>query len=934
MIYSLGESIELDTGTIELRISGDPIRIEPQVFDVLVYLVTNADRVVTKEELLDNIWGDRFVSESALTSRIKTGRKAVGDDGRAQRLIRTVHGRGYRWVGPADAVKEDQPPQQEIEPPAPSPQKAEPNQGQPERDDDWPLVGRASELAHLAQLFQSDSHGGVLITGTAGSGKTRLADELGRLAECGGVPVARVRGHAEASDIPLACLAHLLPADVATTAGPDGDLSRGLLLQSALRSVTERATDRRLVMLVDDVDRVDDLSLAVISSLAQSESAFVVATQRIDDRATPALAHLLSDGVIEHVELGPLADDVLGVALYRTLDAPLDTTCVETLLSASAGSPGVLRQLVENSLHTGNLRRTDGVWTLSGDLSPPASLVDLVAHRLGGLNDEQRRAAELLALAGNLSLDLAAEIAGEEQLDALDLRGLLAIDDETEGAYVRLAHPLFGEVLRADLRPLQRRRLQAELADAIEAEGSVRSSDRLRIVRWRLANGGEIDTDAMLDSARLAIIQKDNETARKLIDRLKREAPSALVSQLDAEIAFRQGSPTQVERLLSTVDLDELEPTARAQIVRRRTTNMLYGLMDNETPFEVLDGEIETADGEERAMLESQALALGVMVGDLAESRSRLEALLPSSEGYIRLEVLRTLAYATWAMGYADIALEHTAAANELAASLGPSLSRPGLALSEMVEIFAHLHRGDIPSARATADRIGVAVTYGWHPIALARLAIFEARPTAAAELLANPIGIADAVRQSFVAAWMRATLAEIEYLRGNLELAVDLLADVEPYLDDRDRSVDLDMTVSMSTVRAAAGEPDRALTDLFDAAGRAGEQNFHVGSLMALQAAAKIGDAPRAAAEAERLAPVATGFFARCQLDEIKAGAASDPGLMSAVARRYEDAGIFLAAARAYRLAASMEGHRATIVAAGANADRLLAASDGLVEL
>jgi DNA-binding winged helix-turn-helix (wHTH) protein/pimeloyl-ACP methyl ester carboxylesterase len=89
---------ELDTDSFELRAAGRPVPLEPQVFDVLRHLVEHGDRLVTKEELLDAVWGNRFVSESALTSRIKAVRQALGDDGRTQRFVRTVHGRGYRFV--------------------------------------------------------------------------------------------------------------------------------------------------------------------------------------------------------------------------------------------------------------------------------------------------------------------------------------------------------------------------------------------------------------------------------------------------------------------------------------------------------------------------------------------------------------------------------------------------------------------------------------------------------------------------------------------------------------------------------------------------------------------------------------------------------------------------------------------------------------------
>ena len=90
--------MELDAARFELRRNGTPVPMEPQAFDVLVYLVQHRDRVVAKEELMDQIWGGRFVSETAVTSRIKQIRRALGDDGRVQNLIKTSHGRGYRFV--------------------------------------------------------------------------------------------------------------------------------------------------------------------------------------------------------------------------------------------------------------------------------------------------------------------------------------------------------------------------------------------------------------------------------------------------------------------------------------------------------------------------------------------------------------------------------------------------------------------------------------------------------------------------------------------------------------------------------------------------------------------------------------------------------------------------------------------------------------------
>jgi TolB-like protein len=98
MIFSFSDHM-LDTDRRELRRGSDPIAVEPQVFDLLVYLLRNRDRVVTKEELIAAVWGGRIVSESTMTSRINAARKAIGDSGQRQKLIRTLARKGLRFVG-------------------------------------------------------------------------------------------------------------------------------------------------------------------------------------------------------------------------------------------------------------------------------------------------------------------------------------------------------------------------------------------------------------------------------------------------------------------------------------------------------------------------------------------------------------------------------------------------------------------------------------------------------------------------------------------------------------------------------------------------------------------------------------------------------------------------------------------------------------------
>jgi DNA-binding winged helix-turn-helix (wHTH) protein len=89
----------LDVERRELRSGSDPIAVEPQVLDLLIYLIKNRDHVVSKDDLIASVWGGRIVSDSTLTSRINAARRAVGDSGDEQKLIRTIARKGIRFVG-------------------------------------------------------------------------------------------------------------------------------------------------------------------------------------------------------------------------------------------------------------------------------------------------------------------------------------------------------------------------------------------------------------------------------------------------------------------------------------------------------------------------------------------------------------------------------------------------------------------------------------------------------------------------------------------------------------------------------------------------------------------------------------------------------------------------------------------------------------------
>ncbi len=149
--------VEIDVPAREVRRGGEPQHLEPQAFDVLVTLLAARDRVVGKPELLDRVWGDQFVSESALTTRIKEVRRALGDDGTRQERIRNVRGRGYRFVAPLDEVGPADPGRRATELPPELP----------------PTLGRAREIAAVTDALGHSPI--VTIVGPGGIGKTTVA---------------------------------------------------------------------------------------------------------------------------------------------------------------------------------------------------------------------------------------------------------------------------------------------------------------------------------------------------------------------------------------------------------------------------------------------------------------------------------------------------------------------------------------------------------------------------------------------------------------------------------------------------------------------------------------------------------------------------------------------------------------------------------------
>lgn len=371
----------------------------------------------------------------------------------------------------------------------------------------WPLLGRDNEVKTLATAIDDPACGGVALIGPAGVGKTRLAQEIASLAAVRGLPTVPIRASRSASAIPLAALTPLF----AYLAIPPDD--SGNPLRVVLGAIEARPDEHRLALVVDDAQELDHVSVAVLDQLVGREDVFMVLTVRAGEGG-PALADLLRDERIWRVHIDTLPDRDISALVRLALGGPVDTAALRAMVKASDGNVLFLRDLLQGAVESGILVSDRGIWRLSGSLVTSPRLRDVIDNRLQGLSDPERRVLELVALGEPLEVDVLGTLAEGSIVEGLEARGLLEAAGD-RGLEVRLAHPLYGEVVRAQLPALRRSGLCRALADAAEASGRDGNQQLLRVAVWRLDGGGG-DAGAALAAARLALLGEDFQLAARL----------------------------------------------------------------------------------------------------------------------------------------------------------------------------------------------------------------------------------------------------------------------------------------------------------------------------------------------------------------------------------------------------------------------------------
>ncbi|HEX4983415.1 MAG TPA: AAA family ATPase [Ilumatobacteraceae bacterium] len=530
MIYEFDECV-LDTAKQQLWRGGEPIHVEPQVLAVITYLVANHDRVVPKIELLDEVWESRYVSESALTSRIKLARKACGDSGREQRIVKTIHSRGYRCV--ADVVQCDEfdpvgtrpePPRQ----PGSSSSVRALSTGAFRRSSTT-LFGRDRELDALSGALAAavgGQRGAVFVRGGMGMGKSSLISEFverhdeladwhvarGRCIQMKSGPepyfplfdalshLARSNAHVVTVALDRAAPSWLAQLPSLLDDAAFHRLERRLLgatparmLREGVDAIEALALDRPLLLVVEDLQWADECTLGLLDHLllrSGPASLLLLGTCRgSGSQAASVIEPAAAQGRATLIELEPLAvEDVRALVGDRLGGAAIDDDIVSIVAERSGGVPLFVEEIVTTLTREHRLAIGDGVVTASGPPNElastvPASLPVMIERELTAIDPACLTMLEVAAVAGQHfdaatvaaaldrpvpdTEDLLAELARDSAL--IGSVGASVWPNGTVSADYTFAHDLYRHVVYDRVSPGRRALFHGRIGDALEA---------------------------------------------------------------------------------------------------------------------------------------------------------------------------------------------------------------------------------------------------------------------------------------------------------------------------------------------------------------------------------------------------------------------------------------------------------------------------------
>jgi hypothetical protein len=275
------------------------------------------------------------------------------------------------------------------------------------------------------------------------------------------------------------------------------------LVRGAIRALSLAPPGKTVVIGVDDLALLDDLSTFVVHQIIERRAAKVVLTLRDGEPVPAATQQLWKTAHFHRLDLQPLSHDETASLVSATLSGSLEPTAAERLWQLTRGNALYLRNIVDVEVAKKRLALQHGYWRWTGDPVVPPGLVELIESRIGALPDPISDVLDVLAVGEPIDVAVLMRITDPMAVEAAEMRGLITLDDTDTGVEARVAHPLYGEVRRKRAAQTRLRRLRGLVASELAQSTD---SDDMRIVVRRaelcLDSDLEPDPDLLLDKSR------------------------------------------------------------------------------------------------------------------------------------------------------------------------------------------------------------------------------------------------------------------------------------------------------------------------------------------------------------------------------------------------------------------------------------------------
>lgn len=785
------------------------------------------------------------------------------------------------------------------------------------------MIERANEFEAIRATLTGSDHVGAVLIGEPGVGKTTLAR---RAATAGGGNIRWVAGTESARSIPLGVFAHMV--GVYTAHDP-------VTFMAAAREAL--LADGLTIIGVDDAHLLDQLSATLLLQLAIDKAARIVATVRDGVPVPDAVTTLWKDGHLLRIHLPPFTQQQSVDLVESMLGGQLEGFTANLMWESSGGNALFLRHLVEGALEAGSLRQVNGVWQLRGRAAVTSELAALLEDRVEQLPESVLRVLELLTFCEPADLEVMAELAGEEAVEAAENGGVIRVVEDGRDLVVRYNHPLFGEVIRRRLGIATSRRLRGKLYSALKQRRINSAADRIRLAELALDSDKSADLElfesAAEDAIGLANLPLGERFARAAVERRGGVESADLL----ARALLWQGHRIEAERTLASFDADDLDEVQLARWGSTRVSNLLWAMGDADKADEVLTL-VRSRITHPKIALITTGLAAACAV-----SENRLGDALRESE--LVMQAADAPPWAVWwaafGGGLAAALLGRAADAREYAErgrAVEPHIDGLNRFMSTHAEVLALVLTGDLAAAAHRATEYfgysapGQYLAWGMSKILQGTVDVAHGRFGSGIDNLEQALA---ALTAEGAAAWMfpaRIRLAEAYAALGRPVEAAESIAEADARGGRHSAVYEPQLEIARACLAAAEGTVSIAVECALRAADAAARAEQHAVEALALHTAARFG----AGSVASRLADLAhrvDGPLVRAQARHAVALSRRDGAELDAAAADFESLGARLSAADAAAQAATAHdraGDRRRLLESAAHANRLAAACDG----